>query len=296
MKIGWVDNRVRQGVRLTIERLIETAPTGVRVVRLSGRHFDRLCDLFICSGIETVSHPNWDFIMKHPHIFYIQDYMLMSPNWQRLRIAQMINTASLVIFQSPMHRGEFIRLHHGLGQFKYPAITLCPAAVDTSLFLSLVDEEPPTNEEQPKKKKTRKRSAILWAGGSFAARKGISQVADWSSENKSRVDLYAYGKPPAILKGHRYCKTKDPVPYEHLSEVYQLYKKFIYLPTWKEPFGRTVAEATLSGLEIITNANVGLLSFPWGRDPLLVRQHLDEAPQAFWNAIQTYTKGISIRR
>jgi len=289
MKIGWVDNFARQGVKLTIEKLLATKPPNFEIVQLLGSHFDRLCDLYICTDISECSHPNWDFIANHPHIFYLQDYMLMPYEWQRLRVAQMISTANLVIFQSPMHQEEFTRLHHGLRRLKYPSLALCPATVDTSLFFSL-----PGDEEHPKQK--RKRSSVLWAGGSFSPRKGIQLAVDWATENDEYVDFYAYGKPPTFLTESKHCKVKDPVPYEYMPGVFQQYKKFLYLPVWKEPFGRVVAEAMLMGLEIITNDNVGIFSYPWGRNPLLVKRYLDEAPSAFWNAISKYTEKIKIRR
>lgn len=54
------------------------------------------------------------------------------------------------------------------------------------------------------------------------------------------------------------------IPWASRSEVYQMMlrsKRFVHLPIWKEPMGRTVLEASLCGCEIIGNENVGALSF-----------------------------------
>jgi glycosyltransferase involved in cell wall biosynthesis len=58
--------------------------------------------------------------------------------------------------------------------------------------------------------------------------------------------------------------TKNHIQWATRKEVYSFMlrsKKFVHLPLWKEPMGRTILEASLCGCEIIGNQNVGALSF-----------------------------------
>jgi glycosyltransferase involved in cell wall biosynthesis len=52
------------------------------------------------------------------------------------------------------------------------------------------------------------------------------------------------------------------LPYEDLPELYNRARRFVHLPQWYEPMGRTVIEASLCGCEVVTNERVGVTSFP----------------------------------
>lgn len=56
----------------------------------------------------------------------------------------------------------------------------------------------------------------------------------------------------------------NPIPPEKMPEIYNRTKNFVHLPRWKEPFSRTVAEASLCGCKIIGNSNIGAYSY--GKD------------------------------
>jgi glycosyltransferase involved in cell wall biosynthesis len=58
--------------------------------------------------------------------------------------------------------------------------------------------------------------------------------------------------------------SQNYLPWVNRKEVYNYMsraKRFVHLPSWKEPMGRTVLEASLCGCEIIGNSNIGALSF-----------------------------------
>ena len=60
--------------------------------------------------------------------------------------------------------------------------------------------------------------------------------------------------------------------------------RFLFLPKWKEAFGRTVAEAVLSGCELVCNDNIGALSYGWdGRREWA--EMLAKAPADFWRIV-----------
>jgi len=50
-------------------------------------------------------------------------------------------------------------------------------------------------------------------------------------------------------------------PYDELPTYFNRAKNFVYLPRWPEPQGRVVVEAALCGCNLITNENIGALSF-----------------------------------
>lgn len=285
VRIGWVDD---WSPRLDYpnELLIGAAPPGVEVVRLWGGRFRRGLDLYVCTGIRSFSHPTWDYISNHPHILYIQDYMLMAKEWQQLRVAQMVSGAEMTIFRSPMHRDEFIDRYAltdegAIRRIRYKEVAVCPSPIDVGMFPDPADEDYPTVR--------RKRSAALWVANRFVPRKGLRAAEAWARKNKAKVDFFAFGRPPVFLTESRYCKIRGPVSYRNMMPtIYPKYKRFLHLPEWKDPFSCATAEAVLSGLEIVGNGRIGLFSYPWGRDPFLVRQRLAEAPAEFWKLI---TKG-----
>lgn len=282
MRIGWVDDWSPQH-NYSNQLLIEAAPPGIEVIRLWGERFQRGLDLYICTGIRSSSHPTWDYIANHPHVMYVQDYMLMAQDWQELRVAQMISGAELVIFRSPMHRDEFVKRYSltdegAIRRIRYQKIAVCPSPIDVDMFPDPADENYP--------KIRRKRSAVLWVGNRFVPRKGLRAAEAWARKNKAKVDFFAFGRPSVFLTESRFCKIRGPVSYLNMMPtIYPKYKKFLFLPDWKDPFSCATAEAVLSGLEIISNDRIGLFSYPWSRDPLLVREQLAEAPMEFWDLV-----------
>lgn len=279
MKIGWVIGPFPHpiGVACPNQLLIDKAPSGVEIVVMEGEEFERGLDLYVCTDISSCSHPTWDYIRNHPHVFYPRDYMFMSENWQRLRVPQMISSAQMVIFRSPLHRDEFLRLYKWGRRIRYQEIAVCPTPIDVTKFPG------PDSENYPVIR--RKRSAALWIASLFTARKGIRAAEAWACENKAKVDFWAFGRPPTFVTQSKRCTVKTPVPYRNMPMVYPKYKRFLFLPVWSDPFSCATAEAVLSGLEIIGNDKIGLFSYPWGRDPLLVRQKLAEAPAEFWRLV-----------
>jgi glycosyltransferase involved in cell wall biosynthesis len=53
------------------------------------------------------------------------------------------------------------------------------------------------------------------------------------------------------------------IPNNEIPILLNRAKNFVHLPVWMEPMGRTVVEAALCGCNIISNDNVGALSFPF---------------------------------
>jgi len=71
--------------------------------------------------------------------------------------------------------------------------------------------------------------------------------------------------------------------YSEIPLIMNRAKNFVYLPRWPEPQGRVVVEAALSGCKLITNENVGALSFPYDiSDP----RNIEKSGEVFWQELE----------
>jgi glycosyltransferase involved in cell wall biosynthesis len=75
--------------------------------------------------------------------------------------------------------------------------------------------------------------------------------------------------------------------YSEIPLIMNRAKNFVYLPRWPEPQGRVVVEAALSGCKLITNENVGALSFPYDiSDP----RNIEKSGERLWDELEELMK------
>ena len=94
--------------------------------------------------------------------------------------------------------------------------------------------------------------------GTISKYKGYDEIYNRFSYLKD--SFYFIGPKEKSIK----LFSKNYIPWASRVDVYNFMsrsKRFVHLPSWKEPMGRTVLEASLCGCEIIGNNNVGALSF-----------------------------------
>ena len=73
------------------------------------------------------------------------------------------------------------------------------------------------------------------------------------------------------------------LPYDEIPQIMNRAKHFVFLPRWPEPQGRVVIEAALSGCKLITNENVGAISFPFDiSDP----RNIEGSSEKFWKELE----------
>lgn len=76
------------------------------------------------------------------------------------------------------------------------------------------------------------------------------------------------------------------VPYGEMPRLFNRVRHFINLPRWPEPCGRVIVEAALCGCDLITNENVGAVSFDFDIcDP----KNLAGSAEEFWTQLQSCT-------
>ncbi len=74
------------------------------------------------------------------------------------------------------------------------------------------------------------------------------------------------------------------LPYAELPKIFNRAKNFVYLPRWPVPQGRVVGEAALCGCKLITNENVGAVSYDF--DISIASNSADEEMR-FWDKIES---------
>ncbi len=86
----------------------------------------------------------------------------------------------------------------------------------------------------------------------------------------------------------------DPISNEEVLEVLGRTKTLFCKPVWPEPSGRLVAEAFLSGCEILGNDRIGTFSFNfYPDDPEKAVEEIEAAPANFWNSITDFLNNES---
>jgi glycosyltransferase involved in cell wall biosynthesis len=149
-----------------------------------------------------------------------------------------------------------------------------PSYIDTELF---------------KDRKIKRMADSVIALGELGEHKGIYNVMKYAEKNTTkRIDFYCFNAKDEFkyLDNMRFLPA---IKYELLPIYFNMYESFIHLPEWKEPFGRTVAEAKLSGCKLITNDNIGFLSYKLNDD---LRVFLESGPTIFWEAVKRATNNI----
>src|SRR6185503_2204168 len=130
-------------------------------------------------------------------------------------------------------------------------------------------------------KRERPRGAC-WLGSAMHAGKGLIQAFEWAEENEP-VDFWGVEPGQAPPGGH--ARAKGHVPPEHVPTILARYRRFVFLPTTVEPFGRAVVEAWAAGCELVVNRNVGALH--WLEHP----KALDTAAADYWRLVEEAAVG-----
>jgi len=228
-------------------------------------------DLYILNNIHYIYWNHTPDLLKiirgRPFIRYEHDYLWKIP-MPFERIQEVYDKSLLNIFLSPSHLAE-----HQRAGLRLDKVHIQPSPIDTSAFFRGEGDS----------------NRVLYTG-ELGGHKGILNVFEHARNHpKLRYDLYGWeGAMWNQLKEQmpRNCKNFAPVKYGSMPQLYRGYGKFIHLPIWMEPFGRTVAEAYLSGCELITNKRVGFESFDWDYGNYEeVKAKLEEAPDRFWEKV-----------
>jgi len=199
---------------------------------------------------------------------YIHDYDWVYPSISGSFIDRAFSRAKSVIYLSPLHKKQ-----NDIKQFRHPNSVVIPSPINTKLFVP--DES------------KRVKDTVLFSG-EINTHKGLHNVYNYALFNpKKTVDIYGWVAHPGLTTSlPSNVKIIGKEESEKMSEIYQRYESTIHLPNWFEPFGRSVAEAYLSGCKMIVNEKVGFNTFDWDYGNIeAVRKEISESPANFWKHI-----------
>ena len=247
------------GCERTIDTLVTLLPDQVTATA----NDDVSGDLYVLHNIRTFTDDQLRGYIDKPHVMWSHDIM----DTDRMGLKkELIETSMANIFLSPGHLERF-ELQAG---FDVPRAHCIPSVIDTSQFIGqtkAIYKEP------------------CYIGGIYE-HKGIDDVLLWARANKTIVYFFGWGDEDIIdkiisSKYGEYCGVADK---DQLSKVYSEFETLIHLPQVYEACGRSIIEAYLSGLKIITNNNTGFFSYPWDfGDKDKIREYLEAVPQEyFW--------------
>ena len=166
------------------------------------------------------------------------DTAAYEPNKLSEFIGGLMSLSKLNIFLSPLHRMEFTRF---LRQYPVNAYDFFQP-INTSIFNNTRSE----------------RDIPYLFVGALNWFKGLDDVLEIFGDKGLSVVGRKTNIVSAFPSSINYLGELTPT---ELAKVYNRTKRFIHIPRWQEPSGRTVVEAALCGCELIVNENVGALSF-----------------------------------
>lgn len=165
----------------------------------------------------------------------------------------------LNVFLSPLHRRT---VQHIIGVNSVGDFFELRPTVDTSIF---ADQH-------------RKRDIDNLFVGPLNEAKGLEAIKRMFPDGNVVVVGPNSLRPDDVF-GYRVGK----VAYEDIPDYMNRAVNFVFLPRWPEPMGRVVVEAALCGCNLVTNDNVGAISFDFDiGDPVNLRGAADE----FWKRVE----------
>ena len=266
LRLGWLhDHRLEErpgGAQLNETIMAKAAPCWVEIVRCYPGQM-RAADAYVLHNVKFFSRDELEIALSKPYIKIEHDYWNCVQRWQRDWVLPVMNGARAVIFLSPLHRDVWLR-RPGM---RPQRVFLVPSPLEPEPWLAAA-------------RQAKERRGVIWLG-EFQPHKGVVEACRWAARHEP-VDVYGFGPlhpqgPGVHVRGY--------LAYKDVPATLARYKRFLFLPRWQEPFGRTVAEAVLAGCELICNANVGALSWGWKTREEWAAA-VSEAPQLFWKIVR----------
>ncbi|MDA0160012.1 hypothetical protein OM076_07050 [Solirubrobacter ginsenosidimutans] len=257
MKVAWLADTVEfaGGAELTQAEFRAAAPSGIEVVECPPGALDALAACDVACVHNTVSYPaeTVDALAGKPVLRYWHDLAWPDSAAHTTLLRWALSHATNV-FTSPLHRARF---PHTVPE----GSRLIPPAIGLGRYGASAGRK-------------RVRGAC-WLGSGQHAGKGLLQACEWAEANEP-VDFWGHVAVPETAR----VRVKGPVPHDHVGTILRLYRRFVFLPTHPEPFGRAVVEAWAAGCELIVNRNVGALA--WLEKP----EAIESASRDFWRLVE----------
>ena len=249
MKIGWLADNADAigGAELTQAEFRHAAPDGVEIVDCPAGNVHGDLDLYVVHNCVTYTLNDLEPLEGKPVIKYWHD---IGP-WLQDGVREWLDTnATRYICCSPT-QADFM----GVQAANVP---------------------PPVALERFSRA----------AAGVNGSRAGAVCVASWRNAGKGQRKTMEWGAVNGGIDifggGHLAPPGSRDVPYDDMPGLLASYKRFVFLPTVIEPFGRVVAEAWAAGCEVVTNNLVGAKWWIENNPGAL-----ETAAEDFWRVVMT---------
>ena len=259
MRIGYLKDPgigIIGGAELSADAIVQAAPKGVEMLHvLVGQEPAQECDAFLVFNCAHYDASAIRYMTGKPVVKRVADYW---PHGDAELRTWLLERSQRLVFLSKPHLDAF---PHTCGT----KTALCPPPVDVERF------------EQAAKDSIH-REDFFWMGQMFA-HKGLQEAVLWAEISQERVDFFGLG--PLRPAESQFCRYAGQVPYEDVPDLMATYVAFLHLPSWVEPFGRTVVEARAAGCRLYINDRVGAM---WWlqNDPDAVR----DGAGRFWKIVE----------
>lgn len=208
------------------------------------------------------------FLSDKKYVLFLRDIIDMTYDQEKI-IKWLYLNAVKGIFLSPLHVELFSK--------KYNI-----DVIDPLLYIPYFDIESYANNSNSDKKDN-----ICWLN-SFYSHKGLENCLLWARENGQHIDCYGKGNPNIALSAHhsKYSSYLGDIKHEYVPNILNQYKYFIHLPDVPEAFGRSVAEAFLSGCTcILDEKKIGFCSWKFKDSEDFINKMIS-SQEAFLNTIK----------
>src|SRR3972149_1887129 len=264
---------------LCIERCLRAPPADIDIHVIPPSFIDAEyiadADLVISFGIKRYPDQSLGGRAGHPrHVHVVQDWWEPQQPQSQWR-NQVIESATRVIFTSPLHDERYVRLYQ-------------PKRIRSSIVPFPLS----ANDYAPARVELEGRSAVLWCLP-WHPDYGNDIMIRWARQESQDVDAYGLAVPTGEISARvRGC---GKIALDAAAPTFRQYDKFIYFPRTPVPFGFTFLLAYLLGLEVSYSGEIGCLSYVsavdygWPSSSMSVDDVIDEslgATDRFWEIVE----------
>ena len=169
--------------------------------------------------------------------------------------------AGLLVWLSPLHRKSWLYM---CPELRRVPCAIIPSTVDPEMFYDM--------------KLPRAGNVAVNSGVEFKGRYVFYKYAEDRPREQFTLVGQADGRPPQNVK------LVGQVAYQGMNALYNSHETFVHLPENPMPFDRTIVEALLAGCKVVSNKNVGALSWPeiMSGDKDGIKVLMKSANSSFW--------------
>jgi glycosyltransferase involved in cell wall biosynthesis len=283
--IVWVeDNNILGGAELSGRCVVNVGTTlGYDIYKLTPQNFDiptlRRAKLIILNNIWSFTNNQMAelrrtiFEFQVPHVKYEHDMREVDYDKRLPFSRQLFKHSKCNFFISPLHLKYY--------QDRLPEMSSChvlPLALDVDNF---------AHNPQIKRQKNK----VVHTSGNIH-NKGLQSILELVVKRRDlQFDIYAGNNGSntvqQLFANESNVRLCPKVEHDKMADIYSAAEYLVHLPHGKWAGERVVLEAALCGCKLITNDNIGHLSWGWDlSDVAGLKEKLKPAPYEFWKVIE----------